>query len=164
MRVILLKAMHSKKRGHRGLGNIGEIVKVANGYARNYLFRQGMACFATPEAEERVKTQRTQLEQAAADELAVARLQGEKLAGLTLQISRKAGIDGLLFGSVTRDHVMKELKTQGFAVEKSQVNLPGGLLKKVGDYPVRVELHPEVVINLTVSVLGEQVQAPVHKT
>lgn len=156
MQVILLKDMRSRKRGHRRLGSIGDIIEVANGYARNYLFRNGIACFATPEEKRQVEARRAQLEKAAVDELAAARAQGEKLAGLTLQISRKAGIDGLLFGSVTKDHIVKELKTQGFAVEKSQVSLPDGLLKKVGDHPVQVDLHAEVVVDLTVSVLGEQ--------
>ncbi len=151
MEIILLKDVRS---GKRRLGNIGDIVKVANGYAR-YLFSKGMACFATQAARAEVEVRRAELEKQAADELRLAQVQGEKLAGLTLKISQKAGMSGVLFGSVTKDMIVKSLKDQGFTVEKSKVSIPEGLLKRVGDHTVQIELHADVVVDLSVSVLGE---------
>ncbi len=154
MEVILLKDVRSRKRGNRQLGNIGDIVEVKNGFAR-FLFSKGIACFATPAAREEIEQRRAELEKQAADELCLARLQGEKLAGLTLQISQKAGMSGLLFGSVTKEMIVKSLKNHGFTVERAQVTIPDGLLKRVGDHTVQVELHADVLIDVKVSVLGE---------
>ncbi len=151
MEIILLKDVRS---GKRRLGNIGDIVKVANGYAR-YLFSKGVACFATPAARAEVEQRRAELEKQAADELRLAQVQGEKLATLTVQISQKAGMGGVLFGSVTKEMIAKYLKDQGFAIQKSQVSIPDGLLKRVGDHTVQVELHADVVVDVNVSVLGE---------
>ncbi len=154
MEVILLK--NSRRRGKRGLGNIGDVIKVKKGHARNYLVPQGIACYATPQAIEEVESRRAEFEQHAANELAVAQKLSEKLGGLTVQVSQRASVDGLLFGSVTREIIAVELSKQGFSIDKTQINLPeGNFLKRTGDYSVNVDLHPDVLVDITVSVLGE---------
>lgn len=138
------------------LGNLGDVVRVKDGYARNFLIPQRIARRATAAAIAEFEVKRAELETAAAAKLAVAQKAGEKLAGLTVQISQKAGVDGRLFGSVTNADIAESLVKQGFAVEKSQVRLPLGPLKAVGDHPVSVSLHSEVVVEVIISVLGEQ--------
>ena len=137
------------------LGNLGEVVKVKDGYARNFLIPQRMARRATTSAIAEFETKRAELETAAAARLAVSQAQGEKLEGLTIQISQKAGVDGRLFGSVTNADIAEALTKQGFAVEKAQVRMPAGPIKLVGDHPVSVALHTDVVVSVTVAVLGE---------
>ena len=137
------------------LGNLGEVVRVKDGYARNFLIPQKMARRATTSAVAEFEAKRADLEKAAAAKLAESQKQGEKLSGLTVQISQKAGVDGRLFGSVTNSDIADALTKQGFAVEKAQVRLPTGPLKTVGDHPVAVALHTDVVVEVTVSVLGE---------
>ena len=137
------------------LGNLGEVVRVKDGYARNFLIPQKMARRATTSAVAEFEAKRADLEKAAAAKLAESQKQGEKLAGLTVQISQKAGVDGRLFGSVTNSDIADALTKQGFAVEKAQVRLPTGPLKTVGDHPVSVALHTDVVVEVTVAVLGE---------
>ncbi len=154
MEVIVLK--NSRRGGKRGLGNIGDVINVKKGYARNYLVPQGFACYATPEALEEVESRRAEFVQHAADELSAAQKLGGKVAGLTLQIVQRASVDGSLFGSVTKDIIAVELAKQGFEIDKTQVILPeGGFIKRTGDYAVSVELHPEVAVEVTVSILGE---------
>jgi large subunit ribosomal protein L9 len=148
MQVILLEKVVN-------LGNLGDIVRVKDGYARNCLIPQRKARRATKDAIAEFEVRRADLEKAAGDKLAAAQAQGEKLAGLTVQISQKAGVDGRLFGSVTNADIAEALKTQGFVVEKAQVRLPDGPLKIVGDHPAQVVLHTDVVADVTVSVLGE---------
>jgi large subunit ribosomal protein L9 len=138
------------------LGNLGDVVRVKDGYARNFLIPQRIARRATTAAIAEFEAKRAELETAAAAKLAVAQIAGEKLAGLTVQISQKAGVDGRLFGSVTNSDIAESLTKQGFAVEKAQVRLPLGPLKTVGDHPVSVSLHTEVVVEVVISVLGEQ--------
>jgi large subunit ribosomal protein L9 len=138
------------------LGNLGDVVRVKDGYARNFLIPQRIARRATTAAIAEFEVKRAELETAAAAKLAVAQIAGEKLAGLTVQISQKAGVDGRLFGSVTNSDIAESLTKQGFAVEKAQVRLPLGPLKTVGDHPVSVSLHTEVVVEVVISVLGEQ--------
>jgi len=148
MQVILLEKITN-------LGNLGDIVRVKDGYARNYLIPQRMARRATAAAIEEFEARRAELEKVAAEKLATAKGQGEKLDGMTVQIQQKSGVDGRLFGSVTNADIAEALSKQGFAIEKAQVRLPTGPLKTVGDFPVAVSLHTDVVVNVTVSVLGE---------
>jgi large subunit ribosomal protein L9 len=148
MQIILLEKVVN-------LGNLGDIVKVKDGYARNFLIPKKQARRATKEAIAEFEVRRAELEKVAAEKLAAAQAQGEKLAGLTVQIAQKAGVDGRLFGSVTNADIAEALTKQGFAVEKAQVRLPEGPLKMVGDHPVQVSLHTDVLVDVTVSVLGE---------
>lgn len=138
------------------LGNLGDVVRVKDGYARNFLIPQRIARRATAAAIAEFEAKRAELEKAAAEKLAAAQAQGEKLNGLTVQISQKAGVDGRLFGSVTNFDIAEALTKQGFPVEKAQVRLPQGPLKTVGDHPVSVALHTDVVVEIVVAVLGEQ--------
>ena len=149
MQIILLEKVAN-------VGNLGDVVKVKQGYARNYLIPQGKAKRATPENIKLLEARRTELEQVAADKFAAAQAQVAKLEGLTIQITQKAGVDGRLFGSVTNVDIVEALKAQGFTVEKADVRMPSGPLKHVGDHPVAVALHSDAVANITVSVIGEQ--------
>ena len=137
------------------LGNLGDVVRVKDGYARNFLIPQRLARRATTAAIAEFEAKRAELEKAAAQKLAAAQAQGEKLSGLTVQISQKSGVDGRLFGSVTNADIAEALTKQGFAVEKAQVRLPLGPLKTTGDHAVSVSLHAEVVVDVIVAVLGE---------
>jgi len=137
------------------LGNLGDIVKVKDGYARNFLIPTGRARRATQNAVAEFEARRAELEKVAAAKLAEAQAVGEKLSGFTVKLSQKAGVDGRLFGSVTNHDIADELNKQGFAVSKAQVRMPNGLLKNVGEYTVSVGLHTDVVIDVNFSVLGE---------
>ncbi|MBK6613961.1 50S ribosomal protein L9 [Ottowia sp.] len=137
------------------LGSLGEIVKVKDGYARNFLIPSGRARRATAAAKAEFEARRAELEKQAADKLAQAQGLGEKLNGQTIKLTQKAGVDGRLFGSVTNHDVADELKKQGFDVHKSQVRLPNGPIKTVGDTTVAVSLHTDVDAEITVSVYGE---------
>ena len=137
------------------LGALGDVVKVKDGYARNFLIPSGRARRATQNAITEFEARRAELEKVAAAKLAEAQALGEKLAAVTIKLSQKAGVDGRLFGSVTNHDVSEELNKQGFAVAKSQVRMPNGPLKNAGDYTVSVNLHTDVTIDVAVSVLGE---------
>ncbi len=137
------------------LGNLGEIVKVKDGYARNFLIPSGRARRATEAAIKEFEARRAELEKAAAEKLAAAQAQGEKLAGTTLKLTQKAGVDGRLFGSVTNFDIAEELGKQGFPVQKAQVRMPNGPIKTVSDSSVSVALHTDVVVDINVSVYGE---------
>ncbi len=137
------------------LGALGDVVKVKDGYARNFLIPAGRARRATQTAIAEFEARRAELEKVAAAKLAEAQALGEKLAAVALKLSQKAGVDGRLFGSVTNHDVSEELNKQGFAVAKSQVRMPNGPLKNVGDYTESVNLHTDVTIDVSVSVLGE---------
>lgn len=137
------------------LGNLGEIVKVKDGYARNFLIPSGRARRATAAAKAEFEARRAELEKAQADKLAAAQAQGEKLAGKTVTISQKAGVDGRLFGSVTNADIAEALKSQGVEIVKAQVRLPNGPLKVVGEQTVAIALHHDVVVDVTVAVVGE---------
>ncbi|WJF88947.1 50S ribosomal protein L9 [Paraburkholderia bonniea] len=150
MQIILLEKVVN-------LGNLGDIVKVKDGYARNFLIPNKFARRATKDAIAEFEVRRAELEKIAAEKLKAAQAQGEKLGGLTLQIGQKAGVDGRLFGSVTNADIAAALATQGFTVEKAQVRLADGPLKMVGDHPVQVSLHTDVLVDVVVSVLGEHV-------
>ena len=137
------------------LGNLGEIVKVKDGYARNFLIPTGRARRATAAAKAEFEARRAELEKAAAEKLAAAQAEGEKLGGSTVKLTQKAGVDGRLFGSVTNHDIADELKKQGFDVHKSQIRLPNGPIKTIGDTTVAVSLHTDVDAEITVSVYGE---------
>ncbi|HEU4855658.1 MAG TPA: 50S ribosomal protein L9 [Nitrosospira sp.] len=137
------------------LGQLGDVVKVKNGYARNFLIPQGKAKRATQAAIAEFEAKRAELEETQADILAAAQARAAKLEGLMLQIAQKAGVDGKLFGSVTNADIEDALKAQGFEVERSMIRMPQGSLKQVGDHPVTVVLHTDVAAHIVVSVLGE---------
>ena len=148
MQIILLEKVVN-------LGNLGDVVRVKDGYARNFLIPQRKARRATATALAEFEAKRADLENAAAAKLAIATQAGAKLNGLTVQISQKAGVDGRLFGSVTNADIADAITQQGFAVEKSQIRMPNGPLKLVGDHPLSVALHTDVVVDVIIAVLGE---------
>jgi large subunit ribosomal protein L9 len=148
MQIILLEKVIN-------LGALGDVVKVKNGYARNFLIPTGQARRATQAAIAEFEARRADIEKAAAAKLADAQTQGEKLNGVVVKISQKAGVDGRLFGSVTNHDVADELVKMGHTVVKSQVRMPNGPLKAAGEYNVIVSLHTDVTIEVPVLVLGE---------
>ena len=148
MQVILLEKVVN-------VGNLCDVVKVKDGYARNFLIPQKMARRATQAAVAEFEVKRAELEKAAGEKLAAAQAQGDKLSGMTVTIAQKAGVDGRLFGSVTNFDIAEALSKQGFAVEKSQVRMPTGPLKTTGEFPVAVALHTDVVSEITIAVVGE---------
>ena len=137
------------------LGQLGDVVNVKNGYARNYLIPQGKAKRATTANMAEFEVRRAEIIAADQAKLADAQARGEKLAGTTVQISQKAGVDGRLFGSVTNADIAEALVASGFEVDKAQVRMAEGHLKAVGDYTVSIALHTDVAVEITVSVLGE---------
>ena len=137
------------------LGNLGEIVKVKDGYARNFLIPFGRARRATEANKKEFEERRAELEKAAAAKLAESKTLGEKLAGTTIKLTHKAGVDGRLFGSVTNADVAEELNKQGYKVVKAQVRMPNGPVKHVGETTVSVALHTDVVVEINLSVYGE---------
>lgn len=149
MQIILLEKIVN-------VGNLGDVVKVKHGYARNYLIPQGKAKRATPDNIKLLEGKRAELERAAADKLEAAQAQAAKLEGLIVQISQKAGVDGRLFGSVTNVDIVDALTAQGFAVSKPDIRMPSGPLKQVGDHPIVVAVHSDATANITVSVIAEQ--------
>ena len=151
MQVILLEKVVN-------LGGLGDIVKVKNGFARNFLLPQGKARRATPENLAEFEKKRTELESAQSQTLTAAQEKGAKLEGLMVQITQKAGVDGRLFGSVTNFDIVEALKGQGFEVERSMIRLPQGPLKTVGDHSIAIALHTDVLVHIKISVLGEAPQ------
>ena len=149
MQIILLEKVAN-------LGELGEVVKVREGFARNYLIPHGKAKRATRENLAEFEQRRAELEKAQAATLAQAQDKAAKLDGLMVQITQKAGVDGKLFGSVTNADIAEGLNAQGFDVPKAAIRMPQGPLKNVGDHPLKVALHTDVVVTITVSVLGEQ--------
>ena len=137
------------------LGQLGDVVNVKNGYARNFLIPQGKAKRATQNNVAEFAVRRAELEAAEQAKVADAQARAEKLNGLTVQIAQKAGVDGKLFGSVTNADIADALVALNFTVEKMQVRMPDGHLKQIGDYAVNIALHTDVVASITVSVLGE---------
>ena len=138
------------------LGNLGDLVKVKDGYARNFLIPRGMAKRATPAAKAEFEARRAELEKLAAEKLAAAQGVADKMNGVVVQIARKAGVDGRLFGSVTNADIAEGLNAQGFDVEKAAVRMPTGPLKTVSETSIDVALHTDVVAQITVKVVGEQ--------
>lgn len=135
------------------LGNLGEIVRVKDGYARNFLIPTKRARRATQAAIAEFEARRAEIEKAAADKLAAAQAVGTKLEGLTVTIAQKAGVDGRLFGSVTNHDIADALHKQGIEVVKAQVRMPHGPIKAVGEFPVQVAPHTDVVVDVTVKVV-----------
>ena len=137
------------------LGNLGDLVKVKDGYARNFLIPTGRARRATAAAKAEFEAKRAELEKAAAEKLAQCQAEGEKIAGKVFKLTQKAGVDGRLFGSVTNSDIAEEMNKQGYKVAKSQIRLPNGHIKTIGDNTVSVALHTDVVVEVNVSVYGE---------
>jgi large subunit ribosomal protein L9 len=148
MQIILLEKVTN-------LGNLGDVVKVKDGYARNFLIPTRQARRATEAAIKEFEVKRAELEKAAAEKLAVAQALGEKMSGRTIHITQKAGVDGRLFGSVTNQDIAEALTRIDFAVVKSQVRLPNGPLKTVGEHIVPVAPHSDVLVDVKVVVVGE---------
>ncbi len=148
MQIILLEKVVN-------LGQLGEVVKVKDGFARNYLIPQGKAKRATQASIAEFEKRRAELEKAQADALTAAQERAAKLDGLMVQITQKAGVDGKLFGSVTNSDISDALKAQGFDVPKAAIRMPAGPLKQIGDQQLKVALHTDVAVTITVSVLGD---------
>lgn len=134
------------------LGQLGDVVRVKDGYARNFLIPQGKAKRATKDNMAAFEARRAELEKVQAEQLAAAQARGEKLAGFVLAIAQKAGVDGRLFGSVTTADIAESLQAQGFDVKKADVRMPNGPLKMIGEHPVSLALHTDVVVDITVNV------------
>jgi large subunit ribosomal protein L9 len=148
MQIILLEKVAN-------LGNLGDVVKVKDGYARNFLIPSRSARRATESAIKEFEAKRAELEKAAAEKLAAAQALGEKMSGRTVHITQKSGVDGRLFGSVTNHDIAEALTRIDFKVAKSQVRLPNGPLKTVGEHLVNVAAHTDVVVEVKVVVVGE---------
>ena len=148
MQVILLEKVAN-------LGNLGDVVKVKDGFARNYLIPTRQARRATESAIKEFEVKRAELEKAAGEKLATAQALGEKMSGRTVHITQKSGVDGRLFGSVTNHDIAESLKRIGFDVQKSQIRMPNGPLKVVGEHTVTVAPHTDVLAEIKVVVLGE---------
>jgi large subunit ribosomal protein L9 len=149
MQVILMEKVAN-------LGELGDVVKVKDGYARNFLIPEGKAKRATPDNLKAFESRRADLEKAQSEQLAKAQERGAKLEGLTVQITQKAGPDGRLFGSVTNYDIVEALKKEGHEVERANIRMPQGPLKQVGEYPLQIALHTDVTATVKVAVLGEQ--------
>ena len=148
MQVILLEKITN-------LGTLGDVVRVKDGFARNFLIPQRKAKRATTANLAEFEKRRAELEKAHAEILAQAQDKAARLEGLMVQVTQKAGVDGKLFGSVTNVDIAEALKKQGFDVPKASIRMPAGPLKAIGDYPLKLSLHADVVVSITVSVLGE---------
>ena len=148
MQVILLEKVAN-------LGMLGDIVKVKDGFGRNFLIPQGKAKRATETNKAEFAARRAELEKQQADILTAATARGAKLAGYLLKVTQKAGVDGRLFGSVTNGDIAEGLVAGGFEVVKSEVRMPNGPLKTIGDHAVTVALHHDIVVDITVTVVGE---------
>ncbi|MEQ1487463.1 MAG: 50S ribosomal protein L9 [Methylotenera sp.] len=148
MQIILLEKVGN-------LGSLGDIVKVKDGYGRNFLIPQGKAKRATEANKAEIAARRVELEKQQAVILAAAQARGEKLATVVVTIAQKAGVDGRLFGSVTNGDIAESLVAQGFEVTKALVRMPNGPLKTIGDHAVTVALHHDVVVDIKVTVVGE---------
>ena len=149
MQIILLEKVVN-------LGNLGDVVKVKDGYARNFLIPNGKAKRATAAALAEFAERRAELEKLAAEKLAAAQAVGEKLNGLVIEIARKAGVDGRLFGSVVNFDIAEALEAKGFKIEKSDVRMTTGPLKTIGEFPLEVGLHTDVVVGIVVNVVAAQ--------
>lgn len=148
MQIILMEKISN-------LGQLGDVVNVKSGFARNYLIPQGKAKRATEQAIAEFQSRRAELEKKQTEILAAAQAVAAKLDGLLVQISQKAGSDGKLFGSVTNANIVEALAGLGFAVERTMIHMPNGQLKQVGDYPLTILLNSDVKASITVSVLGD---------
>ena len=149
MQIILLEKVLN-------VGNLGDVVKVKDGYARNFLIPTGRARRATQANMEAFAAQKAELERVAAEKLADAQRRAEKLEGTSVTVRQKAGVDGRLFGSITNADIADALKAQGHEVVKAEIRLPEGPFKAIGEYPLVLALHTDVTANITVVVAAEQ--------
>ena len=138
------------------LGGLGDVVKVKDGFARNFLIPQGKAKRATAANLKEFENRRADLEKKANQQLVTAQEKGEKLEGTKVEIAQKAGVDGRLFGSVTNADISEALGKQGFEVKKAEIRMPQGPLKHIGEFPITIQLHSDVLANITVHVVAEQ--------
>ncbi len=138
------------------LGNLGDVVKVKDGFARNFLIPHGKAKRATQANLKEFEGRRAELEKKANEQLTGAQERAQKLEGVKIDIAQKAGVDGRLFGSVTNADIAEALGKLGFQVKKAEVRMPQGPFKHIGEYPVTLQLHTDVLANITVHVAAEQ--------
>jgi large subunit ribosomal protein L9 len=150
MQIILLEKVVN-------LGNLGDVVKVKDGYARNFLIPTGAARRATEVAIKEFEAKRAEFEKVQAGKLSAAQALADKLNGKTVSVTQKAGVDGRLFGSVTNSDIAEALVASGSEVQKAQVRLPNGPLKTVGEHPVKLALHADVETEIVVKIVGETV-------
>lgn len=138
------------------LGNIGDLVKVKSGYGRNFLLPKGKATVATKDNIAKFEARRSELEQKAREELTSAQARGAKLSGFKITVAAKAGTEGKLFGSIGTSDIAEACTRAGYKVERSEVDLHGGLIRTIGDHVVRVNLHTDVIVDVTVAVVPEE--------
>ncbi len=138
------------------LGGLGDVVKVKDGFARNYLIPQGKAKRASEKNLKEFENRRTELEKKANEQLTGAQERAAKLEGMKIEIAQKAGVDGRLFGSVTNADIAESLGKQGLTVKKAEIRMPTGPLKHIGEFPIVVALHSDVLANIVVHVVAEQ--------
>lgn len=149
MQIILLEKVIN-------LGVLGDVVRVRDGYARNFLIPTGLARRATTEAKKEFEARRAELEKIQAEKLAAARAEGDRLTGQIVALTEKAGVDGRLFGSVTNANIADALKKAGFkTVEKLMIRLPNGPIKTIGEHPVQIALHTDVLVDVTAQVSAD---------
>ena len=153
MQVILMEMVQN-------VGDLGEVVKVKPGFARNFLIPQGKAKRATPENLKLLEEKRAELEKAAAERAATAQERATQLEGVTVRVTQKAGVDGRLFGSVTNVDIVEALEALGHKVEKAMIRMPDGPLKHVGEFPLTVVLHTDVQAHIAVTVVGDTTGIP----
>ncbi len=149
MEVILLSKVEN-------LGDIGDLVNVKPGYGRNYLIPQGKATIANEENRRRFEERRAELEQQAAELLASARARAERLSEIHVTIACKAGEEGKLFGSIGTADIAEALTAQGVEVVKSEVRLPEGTIRELGEYRIDLHLHPEVNVEVGLEIVAEE--------
>ena len=149
MQVILMEKVAN-------LGNLGDVVKVKDGFARNYLIPQGKAKRATESNLKEFEAKRVELEKKANEHLVSSQERAAKLEGAKIDIAQKAGVDGRLFGSVTNADIAEALQKQGHEVKKADVRMPTGPLKHIGEFPITLQLHSDVLANIVVHVVAEQ--------
>jgi len=137
------------------LGGLGDVVNVKNGFARNFLIPQGKAKRATASNLKEFEARRTELEKKANEQLVSSQERAAKMDGMKVEIAQKAGVDGRLFGSVTNADIAAAMGKQGFELKKAEIRMPTGPLKHIGEYPVMVQLHTDVLSNITVVVIAE---------
>ena len=138
------------------LGGLGDVVKVKDGFARNFLIPQGKAKRATDKNLKEFEARRAELEKKANEHLTGAQERGAKLEGMKIEIAQKAGADGRLFGSVTNADIAESLGKQGLTVKKAEIRMPAGTLKHIGEFPIVIQLHSDVLANIIVHVVAEQ--------
>jgi large subunit ribosomal protein L9 len=149
MEIILLQKVAN-------LGNIGDRVKVKAGYGRNFLLPQGKATLATADNIAKFEVRRSELEQAAGEELGKAQARATKLQGFKLSLTAKAGGEGKLFGSVGTSDIAEATRKAGFDVERSEVRLPHGPIRPAGEHVVQLHLHTDVTVDLPVTIVAEE--------